>query len=103
VARYASRLRQAQGLRPRERRPGERLPTVTEPRQRPLTTRRATSLVLQRSEKRQPEDEQLITRIKAQHTETAAAIELAQDFAEIVRQRQPGRFDGWLASSLGAA
>jgi hypothetical protein len=31
-------------------------------RERPLTTRRATSLVLQRPGKRQPEDEQLITR-----------------------------------------
>jgi transposase len=100
VARYASRLRQAQGLRSRERRPGERLPTVTEPRQRPLTTRRATSLVLQRSEKRQPEDEQLITRIKAQHPELSAAIEFARDFAEIVRQRQPDRLDGWLSQAM---
>jgi transposase len=103
VARYASRLRQAQGLRPRERRPSERLPTVIEPRQRPLTTRRATSLVLQRSEKRQPEDEQLIIRIKAQHTELSAAIELARDFAEIVRQRQPDRLDGWLSQAMDSA
>ena len=103
VARYASRLRQAQGLRPRERRPGERLPIVTEPRQRPLTTRRATSLVLQRPEKHQPEDEQLVTRIKAQHAELSVAIELARDFAEIVRQRQPDRFDGWLVRAADSA
>jgi transposase len=103
VARYASRLRQAQGLRPWEWRPGARLPTVIESFQRPLTTRRATSLVLQRSEKRQPEDEQLITRIKAQHIEMATTIELARDFAEIVRQRQPGRFDGWLAWAADSA
>lgn len=103
VARYASRLRQAQGLRPRERRPGERLPLVTEPRRRPLTTRRATSLVLQRPEKHQPEDEQLVTRIKAQHAELSVAIELARDFAEIVRQRQPDRFDGWLVQAADSA
>lgn len=45
VARYARRVRQAQGLKPRQPLPRQRLPTVTEPRQRPLTTRRVTGLV----------------------------------------------------------
>ncbi len=42
VARYAPRLRQAQGLPPREQRSGQTLPRVVAAQRRPLTTRRAT-------------------------------------------------------------
>ncbi|HYE34670.1 transposase [Methylocaldum sp.] len=38
----------------------------------------------------------MILRLKAQHAELAAAIELAHEFAAIVRQQQSGRFDHWL-------
>jgi transposase len=44
MARYAQRLRQAQGLQPREQRLGQTLPRVVESQHRPLTTRRATRL-----------------------------------------------------------
>jgi transposase len=43
------------------------------------------------------EDTQLLTHLKAQHRELAVAIELAQDFCAIVRERQADRFDHWLA------
>jgi hypothetical protein len=89
VARYTHRLREAQGLKPRQL-PRKPLPKVTQSRQRPLTTRRATRLVLQRPEKRTDEDERLILQLQAQHAELAVAIELAREFATIVRQRQPG-------------
>jgi transposase len=95
VARYTHRLREAQGLKPRQR-PAGRLPKVTQNRHRALTTRRATRLVLQRPEQRTEEDERLILQLKAQHAELAAAIELAREFAAMVRQRQPDRFDHWL-------
>ena len=35
--------------------------------------------------------------LKAQHREIAVAIELAQDFCALVRERQADRFDPWLA------
>jgi transposase len=97
VARYAQRLRQAQGLRPREQRPGQTLPLVTEVQHKPLTTRRATRVVLKQPVKCTEEDTQLLTHLKAQHREIAVAIELAQDFCAIVRERQSDRFDHWLA------
>jgi transposase len=100
VARYAQRLRQAQGLRPREQRPGQTLPLVTEVQHKPLTTRRATRVVLKQPVKCTEEDTQLLAHLKAQHRELAVAIELAQDFCAIVRERQSDRFDHWLERAV---
>jgi transposase len=96
VARYAQRLRQAQGLQPRERRPGQPLPLVTEGQRKPLTTRQATRVVLKQPRNRTDADTQLLAHLTTQHSALAVAISLAQDFAEIVRKRQPDRFDSWL-------
>jgi transposase len=87
VARYAQRLRQAQGLQPREQRPGHTLPLVMEGQHKPLTARRATRLVLKRPRQRTDEDTQLIVQLQAQHRDLAVVIELAQDFCTIVRER----------------
>jgi transposase len=102
VARYAQRLRQAQGLRPREQRPGQTLPLVVEGQHTPLTTRRATRLVLKSPTQCTEADTQLIAFLKVQHCDCAVAITLAQEFAEIVRARQPDRFDGWLARATAS-
>jgi transposase len=100
VARYAQRLRQAQGLRPREQRSGHTLPLVMEVQPRPLTTRRATRLVLKHPQPCTSADAQLITQLQAQHCELAVAIALAQEFCAIVRERQADRFDDWLARAV---
>lgn len=97
VARYAQRLRQAQGEAPRQRRRRHPLPLVTAPSHRALTPRRATWLVLRRLERRTPEEQELLTPLTAQDATLADAIALAQDFAQLVRQRQPEHLDPWLA------
>jgi transposase len=102
VARYARRLRQAQGLQPGEKRPGHLLPLVVEWQHQPLTTRRATRLVLKRPMQRTDDDTQLIARLQAQHRDVAAAIALAQDFCAIVRARQADHFDDWLAHAFAS-
>jgi transposase len=102
VARYAQRLRQAQGLRPRERRPGQMLPRIVELQPQPLTTRRATRLVLKRPEHRPDVDTQLLAHLESQHRDLAGAIALAQDFCAIVRERQVDRFDDWLARAVAS-
>ena len=96
VAAYARRLRQAQGLPPAHRCPRQALPTVVEPPCQPLTPRRATWLVLRRPAQRTEAEAQQLTQLHAQHAEVAEAIDLAQDFAALVRQRQPERLDSWL-------
>ena len=88
VARYAQRLRQAQGQVPRQRPPRQTLPVVVEPRQPLLTARQAAWLVLRREKPRGEEEAQLLTQLRAQHGDVAEAIDLAQDFARLVRQRQ---------------
>jgi transposase len=103
VARYVQRLRQAQGLRPRARHPGPTLPWVVAGRPTPLTTRRATRLVLKQPMKQTDEDTQLMAHLKGQHGDLAVAIKLAQDFAAIVRARQADRFDSWLARAIASA
>jgi transposase len=102
VARYAQRLRQAQGLRPRERRPGQTLPLVVEAQHTPLTTRRATRVVLKPPQKRTDADTQLLAHLERQHYDLAEAIGLAQDFGVIMRQRQADRFDAWLTRAVAS-
>ena len=97
MARYALRLRQAQGLAPRERRPGQTLPIVAEPQYGQLTPRQTAWLVLRRPERRDADDEHQLAQLMAQQAELAEAVTLARDFAALVRTRQPDCLDGWLA------
>jgi transposase len=97
IARYVQRLRHAQEGIPQPRRRYQPPPVVTAPQHRPLTPRRATWLVLRRPEQRTSEEHHLLARLTAQHAELAEAIALAQDFAQLVRQRQASQLDPWLA------
>ena len=103
VAAYARRLRQAQGLPPGHRCPRQPLPAVAEPPCQPLPPRRATWLVLRRATKRTDADTQQLTALRAQHAEVAEAMDLARDFATLVRQRQPTQLDPWLTRATTSA
>jgi len=96
VARYTRRLRCSQGIPLRERLVKKPLPIVREPSKRIFTPGRARELVLRRDISKDTEDAGLLNRLKASHPELNEAIELAQDFASLVRQRQPEKFDAWL-------
>jgi transposase len=102
VARYARRLRQAQGQARHHRPPRQTLPAVTEPSYRQLTARRATWLVLRRPERQNDNEADQLAQLQAQHPEAAAAIALAQDFARLVRERQPDQLDPWLARAAAS-
>ncbi len=96
VAASASRLRQAQGLAPRRQGRRQTLPAVAEPVSPPLTPRRATWLALGREDTRTEAEAQQLTQLHAQDPAVAEAIDLAQDFTQLVRQRQPAQLDPWL-------
>ncbi len=98
VARYAQRLRRAQEQAPR-RLAGGHPPPVAEPKQKPLTARRATWLVMRRPERREPEHEHHLAQLKAQQVELAEAIELTEAFAALVRHRRPEQLDAWLTQA----
>jgi len=76
---------------------------VAEPPWQPLTPRRATWLVLRRETKRTDTETQQLTALRAQQAEVAEAIDLAQDFATLVRQRQPTQLDPWLQRATTSA
>jgi transposase len=103
VALYVRRLRQAQGLAPRQRRSDQPLPAVTAETPRPLTPRRTTWLVLRAPEQCTEEDHQLLAQLTAQSPVLAEAVALAQDFAGLIRLRQPARLDPWLIRAAQSA
>jgi transposase len=96
VTRYVRRLAQAQGVELRRSPNRQRLPKVVDPERPALTARRAAFLILRRAEKLAPDDEQIIKQLTQQHPDLATAIELAQEFTELVRQRQPEKLEVWL-------
>jgi transposase len=102
-ARYAQRLRQAQGLAPRQPPPEHPLPVVAEPQHGQLTPRGTAWLVRRRPETRPPDEEQQLAQLAAQQPELAEAVTLARDFADLVRTRQPERLDGWRARATSSA
>jgi transposase len=96
VTRYVRRLAQAQAAELRRSPTRRRLPKVVDQERPALTARRAAFLVLRRPEKLEPDDEQIIKQLTQQHPDLATAIELAQGFASLVRQRQPQKLEEWL-------
>ncbi len=103
VAAYVSRIRQAQGVPPRRQGRRQTLPVVAEPASQPLTPRRATWLVLRREAQRTEAEAQQLTLLRAQQAEVAEAVDLATDFATLVRQRQPAQLDPWLERATASA
>jgi transposase len=103
VARDVQRLRQAQGQVPRSRLSRPSLPVVAEPHHLLLTARQAAWLVLRCAEPRDGEATQPLAQRRAQPGEVAEAIDLAQDFAQLVRQQQPQELEPWLARAAKSA
>ena len=79
------------------------LPVVAEPPQRLLTARQGAWLVVRHEEQRTQDDTQQFTQLRAQHADVAEAIDLTQDFAQFVRQRQPQALEPWLARAAKSA
>jgi transposase len=104
---YITRLRQAQGLPPRSRAfTGTPCPLTDTDAAPPLSPRKAAWRVLQRPDHQDDEDRQLLARLCHAHPDFDTGIRLAQEFAQLVRARQPERLEEWLAraaaSTLGA-
>lgn len=95
VTRYTHQLRQAQRQQLSTLDGRGPAPTIVDSGQPPLTARRATWLVLKPQKQRSAKDEPLLMKLQ-QHPDLATVIHLAQQFAELVRQRQFKQLDRWL-------
>jgi transposase len=102
VALYVRRMRQAQRVAPWPRRSAQPLPAVTEVARRRLTPRRATWLVLRPAERSTAQDHHQLAQL-TEPPSLAEAMALAQDFASLVRQRQPTQLDPWLTRAATSA
>ena len=100
VARYTRRLRQATGVEFKKRIINQPLPQVTEPLRTALTPSKATRLVMQNLNYLDTSDQQLIILLKTHSPELAEAIQLAEDFTTLVRQRKPKKLDIWLKRAI---
>jgi transposase len=96
VARYTQRLRQAQGVAPRQRLIGKPLVAVSEPRPPPLTARRAAWLVVRRADQRTVVESQQLTQWRAQPGALAHASALTEDVVQLIRQRRGAPLEPWL-------
>jgi transposase len=104
VAAYVSRLRPPQGRITRGRK--SESPAAIGELDKPLTPSRATWLVMRREAKLTDDEKTQLARLQAQEGAITEAITLTQNFAALVRQRQPDQLETWLeratASGLNA-
>ena len=92
---YFTSLRKAQGLAPRSRSilPGA---TAVEPVRKAPTLRTLVWAVLRQPAKRTAEETTWVAQIRTAHPWVECAMGLAEDFAVLVRKRQPEQLEGWL-------
>ncbi|MCW5318847.1 ISL3 family transposase [Nostoc sp. KVJ3] len=96
VFRFTRYLKTLPGFKPRQGSRKNTSPKVSSSSHRPLTPSRVTALVLRRPELTQPNEREVIAQLQTAHSDLKSAIELAQQFASLVRQRQPEQLDAWL-------
>jgi len=103
LQRYISGLREAQGLPPIGIKVNQALPKVVDPQSPPFTPRQAAYLVVLRPENRQAEETDLLACVVQQHPDLLRLVELADEFLQLLRQRQADAFDNWLLKAVGCA
>jgi transposase len=84
LTRYLSSVRAAQGLPPSRVKPPQGLPQAIDPQFEPLTKSRAAFLILKRVQHRDAEDTKLINGIVSQHPALALAVDLADEFLQLL-------------------
>ncbi len=103
VQRYIKGLRQAQGLPPTRIRVTHSLPQVSDPQSPPFTPKQAAFLVTLRPENREIEETEILERMTQQHPDLASIVTIADDFLQLLRQRQSDKFDDWLLKTLASS
>jgi len=91
---FITRLRKALGIPIKQRASGDGTMIALE--QRPLTPRNAAWQVLQRSEQREKLSIERLENLREAHPDLEESISLTEDFAALVRTRDPKAFDHWL-------
>lgn len=96
VLTYITQLRKAAGIPPM-RRVGVTAAPISDPAQRVPSSRELSWLVLRRSEKLETEEQTQLEQLETSGAAVQTGIQLAQEFATLMRERQPEKLDAWLA------
>ena len=103
LQRYISGLREAQGLPPTRVKVRHQLPKVIDSQSPPFTPRQAAYLVVLKPENRQAEETDLLEQLVKQHPDLARLVELADEFLQLIRQRQAELLDSWLLKAASSS
>ncbi len=95
VLAYITQLRKAAGIPPM-RRVGVAAAPISDPAQQVPSSRELSWLVLRRSEKLETKEQTQLEQLGASGVAMQAGIQLAQEFATMLRERQPEKLDAWL-------
>jgi transposase len=98
VRSFTGQLRQAGGLPPRTRR-AVATPLTTDPTQRPPTFRRLTGLILRPPELLNETEQAYLSRLSGADSSVQLAVQLAREFAAMLRQRQVDQLEHWLSAA----
>jgi transposase len=90
---YLRRLKAGQGSEVPDK--SQPMPAAVVPH-RELTPRSAAWAVLRREERRSTQDREVLTELRQYNPELDQAIGLAEEFATLVRRREPEHLDPWL-------
>lgn len=93
LMRYLKQLRQAQGIPPRRTTSTPGLANVSDPQMPPFTARRASFLIVKPESHRNAEEVDLLARLVAAHPDLNKAVELAQEFSQLLRERRAEGFE----------
>lgn len=100
LQRYLRSLRQAQGMLPKRVLPKQGLPKVIDLQLPFLTARQAAYLLVQRAENRDDDEAERVALLAQQHPDLATAIEVTDEFLDLLRHQRADRFDTWLFKGL---
>ncbi|MEL6397884.1 MAG: transposase [Cyanobacteria bacterium J06626_4] len=100
LQRYICSLRQAQGVPTKRVLPKQGLPNLIDLQLPSLTARWAAYLLIKRVENREEDEAERVTLLAQQPPELASAIEVTDEFLDLLRHQRADRFDTWLFKVL---
>jgi hypothetical protein len=100
LMRYLKQLREAQGLPPRRTSVTPGLAKVSDPQLPPFTARRASFVIVKSEQHRDAEEVDLLARLVAAHPDLSKAVELAEEFSQLLRERKAEGFEPWLMKAF---
>jgi transposase len=101
LMRYLKQLREAQGLLPRRApSPAGLAKKVSDLQLPPFTARRASFVIVKPEPHRDAEEIDLLARLVAAHPDLNKAVELAEEFSQLLRERKAEGFEPWLMKAF---